>query len=50
MLREGRVVAAGPVATTLEVATIAEVYGVEVEMSETASGARTIVPIGRSAR
>ena len=45
LLRQGRVVAAGPCAEVLTPAAIAETFGVEVEIGQTASGVRFIVPV-----
>ena len=47
LLKDGRVVAAGPASTVLTAPLIAEAYGVEVEIGVTPAGHRFILPIGR---
>jgi iron complex transport system ATP-binding protein len=47
LLRAGRVVAAGAARDVLTEATIAATYGVSVEIGETASGQRFVLPLGR---
>ena len=48
LLREGRVVAAGPAAEVLTPARLAETYDVEVEIGETPRGHRFILPVARA--
>ena len=47
LLRDGRVVAAGPAENVLSAALVGETYGLTVETGITATGQRYIVPIGR---
>lgn len=46
LLRQGRVVAAGPAEQVLTAPLIAEAYGIRVEIGETPAGQRFILPIG----
>ncbi len=50
LLREGRVVDAGACTEVLTPAAIAETFGVEVEIGQTATGERFLVPVRRMAR
>lgn len=47
LLRDGRVIAAGPAADVLTAPLIAEAYGVEVEIGVTPAGHRFILPVAR---
>jgi iron complex transport system ATP-binding protein len=47
LLKGGRVVSAGPAADVLTASSIAQAYGVEVEIGLTPAGHRFILPIGR---
>lgn len=49
LLREGRLVGAGPCTDVLTPASIAATFGVEVEIGETSAGVRFLVPVQRSA-
>ncbi|USI71440.1 ABC transporter ATP-binding protein [Sphingomonas morindae] len=49
LLRDGRLVAAGDSAATLTPATLAETFGIRVEIGRAADGGRFILPLGRLA-
>lgn len=46
LLKQGRVVAAGPADAVLSVALIGETYGIDVEIGQTPGGVRYILPTG----
>jgi iron complex transport system ATP-binding protein len=50
LLREGRVLAAGPTATTLTAAHVRQLYGVDVDVQPHASGRWIVIPVWRDER